>query len=150
MIKRYFKDEMICSMYSRSELEIRQRVENIITLIRQPITVSGIDIHLDISCDVARFEETSTLSLTIRQATLVKHKTKSDPYTHVIFYSQSIYFELLSKQDLEEAITLVIENEEFYLQVQPIYHMGESRIKGYEALLRWNHPKYSIARIFIV
>ncbi len=150
MIARYFGDEMICSMYSRSELEIRQRVENIIALVRQPITVSGIDIHLDISCGVARFEETSTLSLTIRQATLAKHKAKSDPYTHVIFYSQSIYLEMLSKQDLEEAITLAIENEEFYLLYQPIYHLGESKIKGYEALLRWNHPKYSIVPIIEV
>jgi diguanylate cyclase (GGDEF)-like protein len=150
MVARYFGDEMICSLYSRSELEIRQRVENIVALARQPITVSGIDIHLDISCGVARFEEASTLSLTIRQATLAKHKAKSDPYTHVIFYSQSIYLEMLSKQDLEEAITLAIENEEFYLLYQPIYHMGESRIKGYEALLRWNHPKYSIVPIIEV
>lgn len=150
MIARYFGDEMICSMYSRSELEIRQRVESIVALIRQPLKVSGIDIHLDISCGVARFEEASTLSLTIRQATLAKHKAKSDPYTHVIFYSQSIYLEMLSKQDLEEAITLAIENEEFYLLYQPIYHMGEAKIKGYEALLRWNHPKYSIVPIIEV
>jgi diguanylate cyclase (GGDEF)-like protein len=150
MIARYFGDEMICSMYSRSELEIRQRVESIVALVRQPLKVSGIDIHLDISCGVARFEEASTLSLTIRQATLAKHKAKSDPYTHVIFYSQSIYLEMLSKQDLEEAITLAIENEEFYLLYQPIYHMGEAKIKGYEALLRWNHPKYSIVPIIEV
>jgi diguanylate cyclase (GGDEF)-like protein len=150
MIARYFGDEMICSMYSRSELEIRQRVESIVALVRQPITVSGIDIHLDISCGVARLEEASTLTLTIRQATLAKHKAKSDPYTHVVFYSQSIYLEMLSKQDLEEAITLAIENEEFYLLYQPIYHMGEQKIKGYEALLRWNHPKYAIVPIIDV
>jgi diguanylate cyclase (GGDEF)-like protein len=142
MIARYFGDEMICSMIARSELEIRQRVEEIVAISRQPFHVSTIEIHLDVSCGVAKLEKNSTINMAIRQATLAKHKAKLDPYTHVMFYSQSIYLDILAKQDLEEAIAYAIEREEFYCVYQPIYHMSQKKIIGYEALLRWNNPDY--------
>ena len=142
MIARYFGDEMICSMIARSELEIRQRVEEIVALARQPFHVSTIEIHLDVSCGVAKLEKNSSINMAIRQATLAKHKAKIDPYTHVTFYSQTIYLEILAKQDLEEAIAYAIEREEFHCVYQPIYHMSQKKIIGYEALLRWNNPDY--------
>jgi diguanylate cyclase (GGDEF)-like protein len=142
MIARYFGDEMICSMIARSELEIRQRVEEIVAISRQPFQVSTIEIHLDVSCGVAKLEKNSTINMAIRQATLAKHKAKLDPFTHVIFYSQTIYLDILAKQDLEEAIAYAIEREEFYCVYQPIYHMSQKKIIGYEALLRWNNPDY--------
>ena len=150
LIARYFGDEMILSMYANSELDIRQRVEAIVALSRQPLDVSGIEIHLDVSCGFARYDESSTISIAIRQATLAKHKAKLDPYTHVMYYSQSIYLDILAKQDLEEALIHAIDNEEFYLLYQPIYDLKREKISGYEALLRWNHPKYAITPIIDV
>lgn len=150
MIARYFGDEMILSMFANSELDVRQRVEAIVALSRQPLDVSGIEIHLDVSCGFARYDESSTISIAIRQATLAKHKAKLDPYTHVMYYSQSIYLDILAKQDLEEALIHAIDNEEFYLLYQPIYDLKREKISGYEALLRWNHPKYAIIPIIDV
>lgn len=142
MIARYFGDEMICSMIARSELDIRQRVEEIVALSRQPFHVSTIEIHLGVSCGVAKLEKDSSVNMAIRQATLAKHKAKQDPYAHVTFYSQTIYLDILAKQNLEEAILHAIEREEFYCVYQPIYHMIQKKIIGYEVLLRWNNAEF--------
>lgn len=42
------------------------------------------------------------------------------------------------EQDLAEAIL----NNEFYMALQPQYNNKEEKIVGFEALIRWNNPKY--------
>jgi len=142
MIARYFGDEMICLMIAQNELDIRHRIEEIVILSRQPLHVSTIEIHLDVSCGVAKLEKNSSINMAIRQATLAKHKAKLDPYGHITFYSQTIYLDILAKQNLEEAVLYAIEREEFYCVYQPIYHMNHKKIIGYEALLRWNNTDF--------
>ncbi|MGI6781477.1 MAG: EAL domain-containing protein [Acholeplasmataceae bacterium] len=44
----------------------------------------------------------------------------------------------LIAHDLEKAIT----NRELYMALQPIYEVDKDQITGFEALLRWNNPKY--------
>ena len=150
MIARYFGDEMICSLFGLSEKDIRQRVETIVTLSRQTINVVGIELQLNLRCGIARFDETSTLLLTIRHASLAKHRAKLDVANNIVVYSQAIYLDFLQQQDLEEAVIHAIEHNEMYLLYQPIYSMSLQKICGYEALLRWNHPKYSIVPIIDV
>lgn len=34
-----------------------------------------------------------------------------------------------------------LDREEFFLEYQPVVRLGDMRLAGYEALVRWNHPK---------
>lgn len=42
--------------------------------------------------------------------------------------------------NLKDDLTKALENEDFFLVFQPQYLIDQDSIRGFEALLRWNHP----------
>jgi EAL domain-containing protein (putative c-di-GMP-specific phosphodiesterase class I)/ActR/RegA family two-component response regulator len=45
-------------------------------------------------------------------------------------------------KSLHPALRAAIANREMYLKYQPIFELETSRIRGFEALLRWHHPDF--------
>ena len=45
---------------------------------------------------------------------------------------------------MKNQIRQAISGEEFLLQYQPIYDLSNEKFKGFEALLRWNHPELGL------
>ncbi|MCJ7621951.1 MAG: EAL domain-containing protein, partial [Anaerolineaceae bacterium] len=50
----------------------------------------------------------------------------------------------LFRSTLENDMRKAIEQEEFFLQYQPITELDTGKITGFEALLRWQHPRLGI------
>lgn len=44
-------------------------------------------------------------------------------------------------EDIEESMVSSLENKKFVIYYQPKYKINRKKIIGYEALVRWNHPK---------
>jgi diguanylate cyclase (GGDEF)-like protein len=141
MIARYFGDEMILSMFATNDQDIQNRMQKIIITAQQPMRISNLEIHLDVRCGIAIYDSISPIDNIIRQATLAKHKAKNSDDT-IVFYNQIIDQEIQDLQALEAALEKALINQEFYLVYQPIVFANTKQIKGYEALLRWNHPTY--------
>ena len=47
---------------------------------------------------------------------------------------------LLLEQDLRKAL----ESDEFFLVYQPLICFADEKVKGFEALIRWQHPKLGL------
>jgi EAL domain-containing protein (putative c-di-GMP-specific phosphodiesterase class I) len=45
---------------------------------------------------------------------------------------------------LRQGINFSLQNNEFFMLYQPKYSLGQQRVVGAEALVRWNHPKYGL------
>ncbi len=58
---------------------------------------------------------------------------------HAVF-DPSMRAQAQSRLELEGALRLAIENEEFDLHYQPIVALPSRQILGFEALVRWRHP----------
>jgi EAL domain-containing protein (putative c-di-GMP-specific phosphodiesterase class I) len=58
---------------------------------------------------------------------------------------------LLERLDLEEDLLNGLADDEFYVAYQPIVDLQKGNVAGFEALMRWNHPKRGHVRpdIFI-
>lgn len=54
---------------------------------------------------------------------------------------ESLRGEATQKLALAHDITYALTNNEFVLHYQPICELSTGRIAGYEALIRWNHPR---------
>lgn len=60
------------------------------------------------------------------------------------FFEEDMNASLLRKVGLEKDIVAALDNQEFFLEFQPIMHVAGKQLAGAEVLLRWKHPAYGI------
>ena len=59
-------------------------------------------------------------------------------------FEESLASETLQRMELEVALRQALEQQEFYLVFQPIVSLTSEDIRGFEALLRWQHPIHGL------
>ena len=58
-------------------------------------------------------------------------------------YDVNLENSALKDREMEEDLKLAIQRGEFVMYYQPQYELNQERVCGFEALLRWNNPKYA-------
>ena len=76
----------------------------------------------------------------LRDAEMAMHRAKEKNRGYVMFEKQMLSG-AVSNLQLETDLRLAVERDEFEMFYQPIIDLASSRIHGFEALMRWNHPK---------
>ena len=147
IVARYFGDEMIL-LLKENDLEIlRERISILLKECQKPFIIMDIDIHLSISCGIAKHIPSDTIETSIHNSTIAKLKAKKLGGNIAIFYGDGINQEIKLEQDIEKELYHAIDRNELYLVYQPIFDLNSMRVSGFEALLRWNHPIYHSQRI---
>jgi EAL domain-containing protein (putative c-di-GMP-specific phosphodiesterase class I) len=59
------------------------------------------------------------------------------------FYDVSLSLIASREQRMEADLANAIKNQEFYMVLQPQFNNQDEKIIGFEALIRWNNPKYA-------
>lgn len=62
--------------------------------------------------------------------------------TDIVRYDESIRNMALRRKEMLDDLQIAIDNREFILYYQPQLDLQANRIVGFEALVRWNNPKY--------
>lgn len=75
----------------------------------------------------------------LRHADIAMYRAKLDGSNYA-FYCPEMNRQILETMELESALRLAIEREEFCLHYQPQVDLATGNIPGCEALIRWNHP----------
>ena len=116
--------------------------KKICTTISQPILAAGHEIKISASVGATLFSENSIDSESLlRQADIAMYRAKSDGKDSFRFFESEMEESATSnywiEQDLNDAIAL----DQLELYFQPIVDNKTRRIRGAEALIRWNHPE---------
>jgi EAL domain-containing protein (putative c-di-GMP-specific phosphodiesterase class I) len=61
-------------------------------------------------------------------------------------FDRKMHAKAVSLLDLETDLRFAILRNEFELFYQPIVNLVNAKIEGFEALVRWNHPKWGLVR----
>ena len=70
-------------------------------------------------------------------------KAKESKTRDNLKYDANIQTEYDKKKEMQEDLTKAVENEEFVMYYQPQMDLQTNRISGFEALIRWDNPKYA-------
>ena len=119
--------------------------ERVHELLREVFIVHGHEIYTSASVGIAL----STLQYDrpeeiIRDADLAMYRAKTSGHARYEVFDSAMHESALALHRLETDLRRGVDGSEFALHYQPIVSLESSRIMGFEALLRWNHPQWGL------
>ncbi len=114
----------------------------IITVLSQPYPVHGQNVVIGASVGIACApQDGSTSDVLIRNVDLALYAAKDAGRGVFRFYEQGLHAAAEERAELEQDLRDAIARGELQLNYQPIVYAASETIVGFEALMRWNHPR---------
>ncbi|MGU3391669.1 EAL domain-containing protein [Sphingomonas sp. M1A8_2b] len=127
------------SMDNRDTLAALAR--DLIASLSQPYSVAGTAVTIGCSIGIAIApgdgDDAETL---VRNADLALYAAKADGRGLHRFYSDDMLVGARTRKLLEDDLRTAVATGAFHLCYQPVVSTRTTRVVGYEALIRWNHP----------
>ncbi|MGM0677677.1 MAG: sensor domain-containing protein [Pseudomonadota bacterium] len=118
-------------------------VEHLQEAFSEPFTLGETPVVISFSIGMAVFPHDSERpEELVRHADAALHRAKTQGRRSYNFYTRELDQQLQDRMQLEQAMRLGLENQEFYLCYQPRVELSTGRIMSLEALVRWNHPQW--------
>jgi len=151
-VARLAGDEFVILVDQITSKEDIERIgKNILSLMSEPITVSR-DHKISISCSIGilmnpskDLDKYTILSLSDRAMYRVKENGKKS----YCFFDEYMFEEFHQKVELMKKIDDALENDEFYIEYQPVCSK-EGIIVSSEALARWRHQGQNISPFYFI
>jgi diguanylate cyclase (GGDEF)-like protein len=80
----------------------------------------------------------------LRDADIAMYRAKENGKARYEMFDQGMHARAVSRLQLESDLRQAVENNEFTIHYQPIVALKTGRLAGFEALVRWNHPRLGI------
>jgi diguanylate cyclase (GGDEF)-like protein/PAS domain S-box-containing protein len=80
----------------------------------------------------------------IRDADIAMYQAKSQGRARHIVFDKGMHVLAVTQLEIETDLRRAIEQDEFLLYYQPVMNAESEKISGFEALIRWQHPRRGI------
>lgn len=125
--------------------EVEAIVETVYEALHNPFRIQEQDIPVDISLGISLGRSTNQSAETLlRQADTAMNRAKKAFGEKYCVFKDSMETDSHHSLLLEMALKKAIENQELFLEFQPIFLVRNQRIIGMESLVRWQHPEQGI------
>ena len=125
----------------KSTDQIISLAKRITSQMKLPIAVGRHTAHIGTSIGIAMLDACAkSADELLRHADLALFRAKSQERGNFRFYAPEMDAEREERRGLEADLQNGLVNGEFVLHYQPIHSTETSKVTGYEALVRWQHP----------
>jgi diguanylate cyclase (GGDEF)-like protein len=126
----------------QSRRKVEQLAERIIVAIAEPYSIDGTEIRIGVSVGCAFGPiDGATVDDLILKADLALYQAKDAGRGVVRYFSSELQSEQEDRVRLEADMRAALEQRQFYLNFQPLVSAKNQKLVGFEALVRWNHPR---------
>ena len=80
----------------------------------------------------------------LRDADIAMYRAKENGKARYELFDHGMHARAVSRLQLESDLRQAIEQKEFCVYYQPIVSLQTGRLAGFEALVRWNHPRHGL------
>lgn len=90
-----------------------------------------------------RYEHSEEL---LRDADAAMYRAKQAGRKQYAVFDESMHQEAVAVLELENDLRRALERDEFEVLYHPIIHLSDQGLRGFEALVRWRHPRRGMLR----
>jgi diguanylate cyclase (GGDEF)-like protein len=141
-VARFGGDEFAIMLAGGIEIYAVERViASILDQLHEPFTLNQGIHRISASIGVAIYpNDTINPGTLLQYADTAMYRAKEKGRDSAVFFQANMNDQVVERARVKQKIFEAIENSEFILHFQPIVDLGNHRIVGAEALLRWQHP----------
>nr|WP_043238173.1 EAL domain-containing protein [Stutzerimonas azotifigens] len=142
LIARLGGDEFVMVLDgTHAEADIEHLCARLMAALDEPFQHAGQRLYIGASIGIANApQDAARAGELLRRADVALYQAKADGRGAWRFYSQEMDDRLHERQRLEDELRTAIDKGQFVLHFQPRYLSEGLRLRGAEALLRWQHP----------
>ena len=116
--------------------------QRIIESLSHPYSIEGMSAVIGVSIGIALSPDDGVTSeALIRNADLALYAAKDGGRGRHHFYAPDLHSDAEERRQLENDLRDALASGGLELHYQPVVHTTTEKITGFEALLRWNHPR---------
>ncbi|MEU9342992.1 EAL domain-containing protein [Streptomyces sp. NPDC048278] len=123
--------------------QLADLAESALAALQAPFDLAGQRLSLSASIGVVERHAAGTTATGLMQAAdTTLYWAKADGKSRWTLFDPERNAHLVTRQALSSTLRPAIERGEFVLEYQPLVGMGDGRLNGVEALVRWHHPEF--------
>jgi diguanylate cyclase (GGDEF)-like protein/PAS domain S-box-containing protein len=127
---------------AQSRRNVEHLADRIIVAIKEPYLIDQIEISIGVSIGCAFGPiDGATVDDLILKADLALYQAKDAGRGVARYFSSELQSEQEDRVRLESDLRSAIAAKQFFLVYQPLINAKTQKLIGFEALIRWNHPK---------
>ncbi|MFE7439915.1 putative bifunctional diguanylate cyclase/phosphodiesterase [Streptomyces chartreusis] len=125
--------------------QLADLAESLLEALREPFDLSGRRLSVSASIGVVERHAAGTTPTALMQAAdTTLYWAKADGKDRWTLFDPERNAHLITRQALAATLRAAIDRGEFALEYQPLVGMEDGRLRGVEALVRWNHPQFGV------
>lgn len=141
-LSRQSADEFKLYLPSKSRAQAESLAKRLLQAFRESFTVDEHQLYITVSIGVAIFpDDGQEPEALFRSADIALNQAKSNGKNRFLFHTEEMSQALNERVILEHELLHAVQRNEFQLCYQPLVDIKTGMIDGFEALLRWEHPK---------
>ena len=116
--------------------------EKILSALKAAFQIEGHELFIGVSIGIALYpEDGDTRETLIKHADIAMYHAKDQGRNNFKFFTSELNKALSGRLSIENEMRHGLQEGQFQVYYQPQIDIQSQRIRGMEALLRWNHPK---------
>ncbi|MEV6944856.1 EAL domain-containing protein [Streptomyces sp. NPDC051172] len=146
MVARLGGDEFVAlTTGTDTEREVDELAARIMNALIAPISIDGRDLTVRGSIGIVEGPagERSPAEV-LRSADITMYRAKSAGGNRFELADEEADARAITRHGLTTALPAALDRGEFFIEYQPLVHLGDGSVRGAEALVRWLHPQHGI------
>ncbi|MBU9714014.1 putative bifunctional diguanylate cyclase/phosphodiesterase [Evansella tamaricis] len=135
-------DEFVIVMKVEGIEEVSEFGVTIQEMFSEPFTLKTLSLYITTSVGVSLFPDNgNSVDELVKHADMAMYKSKEMGKNHIEFFNQQMQKDFKERMLLNSGLRQALQEKHFEMVYQPKINNITGEVSGFEALMRWNHPK---------